>query len=164
MFCLVMSPKKELQYILEETGPNDIEMNEEKEGRLMECTFQTLEQNVDITTKILDFIKHNYSKKIIKKAKQPFAEGGQRVCFYGKLISTDQQNLSNSSETIVMKRFKMLKNRDGKQDYINLMEAQYAAACLATEFNKLSPAGNKKIKFLKVRETIFFNKTLLYPK
>ena len=150
---LGISRKKSVEYTLKETGPHI--MIEKKEGRLIECTIPTEQDDLDITTKLMHFIEHKFDKKLIKRAEQPFAEGGQRISYHGKLISTDQQNNSSSSETIVMKRFKEHDNRDGKQQYIELMETQYTAAYMATEFNKVSPAGSKEIRFLKVRGIIF---------
>ena len=140
-----------MDYVLTENGPEDVKMNDATDVRWMECVIPTLPNDVNITRKLMTCIEHNYDKKRIERAEQPFAEGGQRLCYHGKLISTDRRNNSISTETIVMKRFKKFLNRDSKQEYIDLMETQFTAAYLATEFNKVSPAGSKEIQFLKVR-------------
>ena len=54
-------------------------------------------------------------------------------------------------EKIVLKEFKHTgSGRDRRSDYVEIMETQCVAAFMASEFNKVAPAGSKKITFLHV--------------
>ena len=155
MFCLVKPRKKSIEYTLDSNGPEEVAMNEETSVHWTECCIRRLKDDADIRVRLRS-IEHKYDMRYLKRAENPFAEGGQRISYHAKLVSTDRLNNIGGWEKVVMKRFKTLERRDRHQDYLDLMETQYVAAFLATEFNKVSPRGSKEIQFLKVRKNFFF--------
>lgn len=155
MFCLVKRRRKSIEYTLDSNGPEEVAMNEETSVHWTECCIRRLKDDADIRVRLRS-IEHKCDMRYLKRAENPFAEGGQRISYHAKLVSTDRLNNIGGWEKVVMKRFKTLERRDRHQDYLDLMETQYVAAFLATEFNKVSPRGSKEIQFLKVRKNFFF--------
>ena len=93
-------------------------------------------------------ISHKWSNVRIKMADDPFAQGEQRISFHGSELDIDT---GIEVRKIVVKEFKHYgKGRDRRQDYVEIMETQAAAAYLADTFNKISPKGTKRIEFLRV--------------
>lgn len=81
----------------------------------------------------------------IKIAAQPFAEGTQRIVYYGRDCTFDH------SKKVVLKEFKYLGNGLNKlKSYKEQMEVQSVSAFLAQEFNKQKPEEAKEVLFTKV--------------
>ena len=90
-------------------------------------------------------LKEELKHREIKIAAQPFAEGTQRIVYYGIDCSFD------SLKKVVLKEFKYLGNGLNKlASYKEQMEVQSVSAFLAQEFNKHKPEEAKKVFFTKV--------------
>jgi hypothetical protein len=85
---------------------------------------------------------------LIKIAKNPFAEGGMRVAYYGSIKYREDW------EKAVFKEYKTIGNGSNTKDkYLELLDCQTVAEYLAQEFNNLpsiidKTAVVKKIKFI----------------
>jgi len=93
-------------------------------------------------------INHKWSTVMVKKATDPFAEGAQRISYFGQTIDYTS---GFDNKNIVLKEFKHTgHNRDRRSDYIEIMETQCVASFLSTKFNVYAPHGSKKINFIAV--------------
>lgn len=137
-------------YCIKDTEPVDAIYDALPKAHWLECVVGhgALEKLKDIKYHI-GSINHKWSTKMIKKARDPFSEGAQRISFHGKLMSYAE---SEDSTPIVLKEFKYFgEGRDGREDYIQNMETQAVAGYMANEFNKVAPKGSKPINFIDVR-------------
>ena len=86
-------------------------------------------------------------RRKIQIAAQPFAEGTQRLVYYGIDCTYDRK----PPKKVVFKEFKYLGEGLNKlESYKQQMEIQSISAFLAREFNKKKPRGIKDILFTKV--------------
>lgn len=90
-------------------------------------------------------LKEECRKRRIQIAARPFAEGTQRIVYYGVDCTF------SPSKKVVFKEFKYLGAGLNKlESYKKQMEIQSISSFLAQEFNKQKPAGAKDILFTKV--------------
>ncbi len=94
----------------------------------------------------------------IKMAPQPFAEGGQRIAYFGIQKDLKKHTFFNPKElkghdqaTSVLKTLRHFSPFESKNDYRNMVECQAIANTLAKEFNSKKPKDAKTIKFLEVK-------------
>ena len=91
------------------------------------------------------------NRKMLRLAKDPFAEGEFRLAYYGKLSKSDGV-FDPSSPTLVFKTFKRKSaKKNERASFISQMEVSTIAQYLAEEYNKsVRPQNCKKIRFLTV--------------
>ena len=90
-------------------------------------------------------MKEECKRRNIQITAQPFAEGTQRIVYYGIDCTF------TPSKKVVFKEFKYLGDGLNKlESYKQQMEIQSISALLARIFNKQKPAGAKEIVFTKV--------------
>ena len=83
---------------------------------------------------------------LIKIAKNPFAEGGMRVAYYGSV------QYRKDWEKTVFKEYKTIGNGSNTKDkYLELLDCQTVADYLAQEFNKLPSISDKKAVVKKIK-------------
>ena len=135
---------------ISETEPDDLEeshLEPQKNVHWLTCTINILD-NVRNIKEHIGSINHNWSNKMVKKARHPFAEGAQRISYHGMRMNYAE---GEEDEKIVLKEFKHTgSGRDRRSDYVEIMETQCVAAFMASEFNKVAPPGSKRITFLHV--------------
>ena len=135
-------------YSIKEIDP-DLSAMEKFEAFNLTCntSFLSSLDNLQDMKRHIGTINHKWKKISVKMAKDPFAEGEQRISYHGMV----------ESSKAVLKEFKHCGiGRDRREDYIELMETQAIAEFMASRFNKVAPKGAKKIEFLNVRK-IFKN-------
>ena len=146
-------------FSISETEPDDLEeshLEPQRKVHWLTCTINILDNIRDIKEHI-GSINHSWSNKMVKKARHPFAEGAQRISYHGMRMNYAE---GEEDEKIVLKEFKHTgSGRDRRSDYVEIMETQCVAAFMASEFNKVAPAGSKRITFLHVsiKAFPFFN-------
>ena len=137
-------------FSISETEPDDLEeshLEPQRKVHWLTCTINILDNIRDIKEHI-GSINHSWSNKMVKKARHPFAEGAQRISYHGMTMNYAE---GEEDEKIVLKEFKHTgSGRDRRSDYVEIMETQCVAAFMASEFNKVSPPGSKRITFLHV--------------
>ena len=137
-------------FSISETEPDDLDethLEPQRKVHWLTCTINILDNIRDIKEHI-GSINHSWSNKMVKKARHPFAEGAQRISYHGMRMNYAE---GEEDEKIVLKEFKHTgSERDRRSDYVEIMETQCVAAFMASEFNKVAPAGSKKITFLHV--------------
>ena len=108
-------------------------------------------------------VEYTYEDAEIKMAKNPFAEGSQRLSYFGihlnrksshffSLFKGQGQGDANKA-TVVFKTFKYVLEKtsgDGRDDFQALVETQAVANFMAKKFNKVKPDEVKDIHFLNV--------------
>lgn len=149
------------KFSLSRLGPDEAEMGNLEGVTCVECIIRTESANVQ---KKLRQIKHNWKNIEIKKAHNPFAQGGQRISYHGKMLEGNRYR--QQEQYIVLKEFKHHElGRDRREEYMQIMETQFTAGVLADEFNKIAPSGSKKLCFLPVSKTlrILLSSTLIFP-
>ena len=137
-------------FSISETEPDDLDeshLEPQKNVHWLTCTINILD-NVRNIKEHIGSINHNWSNKMVKKARHPFAEGAQRISYHGMRMNYAE---GEEDEKIVLKEFKHTgSGRDRRSDYVEIMETQCVAAFMASEFNKVAPPGSKRITFLHV--------------
>ena len=102
-------------------------------------------------------VRYTYKDATVKMSANPFAEGSQRLSYFGIEVgryTTFFSALTGSDATVVFKTFKHIYERtsgDGREDYLNLVEMQTISNYLTNEFNKIKNTEAKEIHFLEVR-------------
>ena len=103
-----------------------------------------LPENMD-SADLTQPLQEECRRRKIQITAQPFAEGTQRIVYYGIDCTYDP------SKKVVFKEFKYLGDGLNKLgSYKEQMEVQSISAFLAREFNKKKPNGAKEILFTKV--------------
>ena len=137
-------------FSISETEPDDLEeshLEPQKNVHWLTCTINILD-NVRNIKEHIGSINHNWSNKMVKKVRHPFAEGAQRISYHGMRMNYAE---GDEDEKIVLKEFKHTgSGRDRRSDYVEIMETQCVAAFMASEFNKVAPPGSKRITFFHV--------------
>eukprot|EP00092_Neocalanus_flemingeri_P012286 GFUD01013244.1.p1 GENE.GFUD01013244.1~~GFUD01013244.1.p1 ORF type:complete len:679 (-),score=176.64 GFUD01013244.1:244-2280(-) len=143
-------------YSISDAEPDDAELTPLEKVHWLTCLIGKLDNIREIKHHI-GTINHRWSAKMVKKAKQPFSEGAQRISYHGQKMNYAD---GGRNEKIVLKEFKHFgSGRDRRTDYIEIMETQCVAAFLAMEFNKLAPTGSKKINFIVVSVAQVFDES-----
>ena len=104
-------------------------------------------------------VRYSYKDATVKMSASPFAEGSQRLSYFGIEVGRVSHFFSaiagtGSDATVVFKTFKHVYERtsgDGREDFLNLVETQAISNYLANEFNKIKNTEAKDIHFLDVR-------------
>ncbi len=103
-------------------------------------------------------VRYSYKDAKIKMSADPFAEGSQRLSYFGIEVGRATHFFSHfagsAAATVVFKTFKHVYERtsgDGREDFLNVVEGQAIANYLAAEFNKVRPSDSKEIHFLSVK-------------
>ena len=139
-------------FSLSHFGPDEIEMETLETAHRCECFIPADSEDTSFKKK-LRTIGHVWTGIKIKKAPNPFAQGGQRITYHGKRLDIDRWG--QQEKCIVLKEFKHLgMGRDRREEYMGIMEIQFTAAVLAAEFNKITPSNSKNIHFLEVSKTL----------
>ena len=126
---------------------NEDDLEPQRKVHWLTCTINAISNIRDIKEHI-GSINQSWSEKMVKKARDPFAEGAQRISYHGMRMNYAAEE---EHEKIVLKEFKHTgSGRDRRSDYIEIMETQCVAAFLAQEFSKITPPGSKQISFLDV--------------
>ena len=94
-------------------------------------------------------ISYKYKDVNVKMSADPFAEGSQRLSYFGIEIGRRTHMFSalfgsgvENRATVVLKTFKHVYERvsgDGRDDFLNLVETQAIANHFAEQFNKVKP-------------------------
>ena len=135
-------------YCISDIEPDEADLEPQKKVHWLKCVIRELETVSNIQQHI-GSINHQWSNQMVKKARQPFSEGTQRISFHGLDMNYAEGGVH---EKVVLKEFKYAgAGRDRRTDYIEIMETQCVAAFMAMEFTKVAPPGSKQISFLKVR-------------
>ena len=131
------------EYSINEVTPAEAVFSEFKSCQWLICNLSAPQNTKDIKN-VLENIDHNWSPASVRWAKNPFAQGAQRISYHGEC--------SKNSDIckIVVKEFKKLATKDQRTEYISIMETQCIAAYFADEFNKRAPHHQKTVKFLEV--------------
>ena len=138
-------------FSISDVEPNHADMTPLEKVHWLTCLIGELDNLSDVRRHI-GTINHKWSDAMVKKAKQPFAEGAQRISFHRQRMNYTE---GSRNDQIVMKEFKFFgSGRDCRSDYIEIMETQCVAAFMAKEFNKLSPKGSKQINFISVSKNV----------
>ena len=92
------------------------------------------------------------TKMLMRRAKDPFAEGEMRLAYYGKLGMDNKSLLSDVKGDKVLKTFKKTrKSSSDRKNYLAQMEVSTIAHFLAEEYNKhCRPSHCPEIRFLEV--------------
>ena len=103
-------------------------------------------------------VTYTYRDAKIQIANNPFAEGSQRLSYFGievgKSVSNFLSAMGRGKATVVFKTFKHVYERthgDGKDDFYDLVETEATSTHLAQEFNKIKPTDAKEVDFLDVK-------------
>ncbi len=106
-------------------------------------------------------VGYKYSEARVKMSKDPFAEGGMRLAYFGIEVGLCRLSTLLSFEVaegaknkVVFKTFKHVDERtsgDGREDFLSFVEIQAISKHLAKEFNKMKPSEAKAVDFLDVK-------------
>ena len=102
-------------------------------------------------------VRYSYKDATIKMSPNPFAEGSQRLSYFGIEVGRMTHFFSavtGSGATVVFKTFKHIFERtsgDGRDDFLNLVETQAISNYLADKFNTIKNTDAKEIHFLDVK-------------
>ena len=102
-------------------------------------------------------VHYSYKDATIKMSANPFAEGSQRLSYFGLEVGRITHFFSaiaGADATVVFKTFKHVYERtsgDGREDFLNLVETQAISNYLSNQFNKIKNTEAKEIHFLDVR-------------
>ncbi|CAG0900528.1 unnamed protein product, partial [Darwinula stevensoni] len=99
-------------------------------------------------------LAYKYRSASVKMSQHPFAEGSQRISYFGIEIGNSWFSKLDSKASVVLKTFKYVyadEVGDGRDDFINIVESQAIANYFAKEFNKVKPSVAKSIHFLDVK-------------
>jgi len=130
-------------YSISENKPAEIEFQDYKSCQWLICQL-IVPASPKLIKDHVESITHVWSQATVRWAKDPFAEGAQRISYHGKR----RQDLDVWQ--IVLKEFKKIAKQDCRSEYISIMETQCVADYLASEFNKKTPAYSKNLRFLEV--------------
>ena len=107
-------------FSLSHFGPDEIEMETLETAHRCECFIPTDSEDTSFKKK-LRTIGHVWTGIKIKKAPNPFAQGGQRITYHGKRLDIDRWG--QQEKCIVLKEFKHLgMGRDRREEYMGIME------------------------------------------
>ena len=102
-------------------------------------------------------VHYSYKEATVKMSEHPFAEGSQRLSYFGIEVGRMTHYFSaitGSGATVVFKTFKHVFERtsgDGREDFLNLVETEAISNYLAYQFNKIKNTEAKEIHFLDVK-------------
>ena len=103
-------------------------------------------------------VSYKYKEAKVNMSADPFAEGSQRLSYFGIEIGRATHFFSfmrdSAAATVVFKTFKYVYEGgagDGREDFLNLVEGQAISNYLAGQFNKVKPAEAKEVHFLDVK-------------